>query len=144
MNKSFRGRLEHDAEQVIRLSTNNGLTGYKIVKFQVVTAAPGTNNLEHILKIYKYKPGTIDGLINFDDPTLMAVAVTQDYTNAYQMGWNQHIIFDEVKVNQDIFITHHEAVGNNLPCNYYIELEQVTLAADEAAVATLKDMRGSQ
>jgi hypothetical protein len=142
MIKSFRGILAHDGQDTIRLSTNDGKTGYRIKKFQVITEAPGTNNGEHVLKIYKYKQSAVTGTIDFADPTLMGVAVTQDYTAGYQHGWDNHIIFDEVKFNQDIFITHSEDV-NNLNCNYYLELEQVKLSTDEAAVATLKDMRGS-
>ena len=52
-------------------------------------------------------------------------------------------MFDHVKVNQDIYISHHNADGTS-SCNYYIELEQMKLNLDEATVATLKDMRGRE
>ncbi len=35
MNKTFKGLMANDTQQKIRLSTNDGLTGYKITKFQV-------------------------------------------------------------------------------------------------------------
>ena len=54
--------------------------------------------------------------------------------------FNTAVVFDNVKFNQDIYITHQdEAVGQSF--NYYLELEQVKLDLNEATVATLKDMR---
>jgi len=141
MIKTFRGKMADDTQDTIVLHTNDGSTGYRIVKFQVITAAPGSANAEHVLKIYKVSQSTIDATIDFSDNTLLACAVTQDYTAAYQLGWNQHIIFDQEIFNQDIYITHKDAVGNALPVNYYIELEQVTLDLGENTVATLKDIR---
>ena len=47
-------------------------------------------------------------------------------------------IFDNMTFNQDIYVTATSTDGN---MNYYVELEQVKLSKDEAAVATLKDMR---
>ena len=35
MNKTFKGKLADGEELRIRLTTNDGLTGYKIVKFQL-------------------------------------------------------------------------------------------------------------
>ena len=141
MIKTFRGKMEDDVQDTIVLHTNDGSLGYRIVKFQVLTAAPGTANLEHVLKIYKVSQSSIDGTIDFSDNTLLACAVTQDYTAAYQLGWNQHIIFDQEVFNQDIYITHKEIVGNALACNYYLELEQFKLDKNENTVATLKDIR---
>jgi hypothetical protein len=144
MIKTFRGQIADDTQDTIVLHTNDGSTGYRVVKFQVVTAAPGTANLEHVLKIYKVSQSTIDTTIDFSDNRLLAVAVTQDYTAAYQLGWNQHIIFDQEVFNQDIYITHKEGVGNALAANYYIELEQVKLDLGENTVATLKDIRNTK
>jgi len=53
------------------------------------------------------------------------------------------IIFDKEIFNQDIYITHTEAAGSALACNYYIELEQVKLDLSENTVATLKDIRNA-
>jgi hypothetical protein len=36
MIKSFRGKLADDQIETIRLSTNDGLTGYRIVKIQLM------------------------------------------------------------------------------------------------------------
>ena len=55
----------------------------------------------------------------------------------------QAVLFDNKKFNQDIFVTHKNLHGDASPCNYYVELEQFKLSVDEASVATLRDMRGS-
>jgi hypothetical protein len=34
--------------------------------------------------------------------------------------------------------------GGGVACNYYLELEEIKLSEHEAAVATLKDMRGRE
>ena len=85
---------------------------------------------------------TASATINFSNPLLIAA-------NAYIAGnasaeiYNQQVIFDDVKVNQDIYVTHTENDGTS-SINYYIELEQVKLNLNEATVATLKDMRGRE
>ena len=146
MNNTFRGLLADGEAQLIRLSTNNGLTGYKIVKFELMPAAPGTADAEHIAKIFTKKqldlagdPATVTGTLDFTNPTLVAAALTGNSTNITQ-NISQSIIFDNITFNQDIEVTHSDVSGSN-SVNYLLELEQVKLSKDEATVATLKDMR---
>ena len=141
MIKSFRGQLADGGQDTIRLSTNNGLTGYKIVKFQGIGPEPGTTGMDSTLKIYKYKQTTIDNAVNFEDPTLLGVAYITDNAQR-QLDVNSAVLFDNEVFNQDIFITHEDTVGTST-MNYYLELEQVKLDLSEASVATLKDMRGA-
>ena len=139
--KSFRGQLAHDQEETIRLSTNQGLIGYKINKFEVIPANPATTSQESIVKIFTQPNQTIQEDILFDDPLLMAVAWAENNSSAAYFGGDT-IIFDNTTINQNLFINHWEG-GSAQPINYHLELEQVKLSKDEAAVATLKDMRGS-
>ena len=144
MIKSFRGQLADGEQDTIRLATNNGLTGYKIIKFQLMHVEPGEQHAEHTVKLFTYEQETIDNTVDFDNSELLAAAYLFDNPdNAYPVG--NVVVFDHVKFNQDIYITHTDTItaGVDSPCNYYIELEQFNLAVDEAAVATLKDMRGS-
>ena len=141
MIKTFRGKLVDGGQDTIRLSTNNGLTGYRIVKFQAIGTEPGQQHQEHVLKLYKYKQTTIDNAVDFTNQNLLGVVYIGD--NADQgYPFFTTIIFDGETFNQDIYITHEDTVSS-LSCNYYIELEQVKLDLGEAAVATLKDMRGA-
>ena len=148
MIKTFRGLLADGEQETIRLSTNNGLMGYRIVKFQIVGTVPGTVDQESIVKIYKYEQLTtagdpdVDGTIDFDDGTLLAVAYWESYGTQYSSSPPGPIIFESEVFNQDVYVTHKD-VNTGESCNYYIELEQVKLDLSEATVATLKDMRGS-
>ena len=45
------------------------------------------------------------------------------------------------KFNQDIFVTVSDANAGSVRCNYYIELEQMSLDLSEQTVTTLKDIR---
>ena len=142
MIKSFRGLLADGEQDIIRLSTNNGMIGYKINKFQAIGAEPGEHNAEHTLKLYKRQQGSVDNAINFTDSNLLGMCYIQDnIDDAYP--FSSAIIFDNETFNQDIFITHSDTAGSRA-CNYYVELEQVKLDLSEATVATLKDMRGRE
>jgi len=143
MIKTFRGKLADGGQDTIRLSTNTGLTGYRIVKFQLITAAPGAASIESIVKIFSVDPdATPTGTIDFNDPTILGAGYITE-NDATQYSISNVIVFDQTVFNQDIYITHKD-VSIGQAVNYYLELEQVKLAKDEAAVATLKDMRGRE
>ena len=146
MIKTFKGKIAEDGLLQIRLSTNDGLTGYVLRKFQLMPTAPGVNNVEHVAKIFTTENNetgatrTPDATVNLDDPTLIGVAYYQD-NGSSGVSFMTDVIIDNVTVNQDIYVTHVDAAGGTTGCNFYIELEKVKLSKDEAAVATLKDMR---
>jgi|TARA_R110001583_G_scaffold192498_1_gene359057 hypothetical protein len=145
MIKSFRGKLTSDSDfndqQIIRLSTNKGEMGYRIVKFQVMPINE-SDDVGAVVKIFRYKQDTVDSAIDFSNETMLAAALyRQDSGNQY--NFQQHVIFDNVKFNQDIFVTYKDNETSGKTMNYYIELEQVKLDLNEATVATLKDMRGA-
>ena len=142
MIKTFRGLLADGDQQHIRLSTKQGLIGYRIKKFELIGTAPGTVNYEHIVKLYTEEQSTVDGIINFDSPLLLGAAYLEGGTSTTNTD-NVSVIFDTMTFNQDIYITHSDVEGSNA-VNYYIELEQIKLDVNEATVATLKDMRGRE
>ena len=124
--KSFRGLLADESQETIRLSTNDGMTGYRIVKFQIIAEKPSQQDQESFMKIYKVPQTTVTSEIDFTDPTLLAAAIWTGNTNLDTYPIGQVVIFDEEIFNQDIYITHEERrdVGR---CNYYIELELIKL-----------------
>jgi len=139
--KTFRGRLADGGQDRIRLGTNNGLTGYRISKFQIMPA-DSANNYEITSKIFTVEPtGAVDSDVNFENPTLLAAAFTGLISGGYA-GANT-IIHDSMVFNQDIYITAQDLSASQ-NTNYYLELEIVKLNLDEATVATLKDMRGRE
>ena len=141
MRKSFRGLLTSDSITEVRLHTIRGLRGYIIKKFQCITDQPSAYDVEGCTKIYA-QTRDVDASINFDDPALMAVSYNTFGNQPYEPT-NIVTIFDNTTVNQDLFITYIDSGGNSRPMNFYLELELFTLSENEAAVATLKDMRGS-
>jgi hypothetical protein len=138
--KSFRGKLENSSQDTISLHTNNGSTGYKIKKFQVMPEDPFTGNTEYVCKIYTISQSSYSTTIDFSDNTLLAVAAVNDTG-----GWggnlpDDNVIFDNVTFNQDIYISLKNVTGTDA-LNYHIELEQIKLDLTENTVATLKDIR---
>jgi len=139
---SYRGLLADGAQDTIPLHTNDGKTGYKIVKFELQFRAPGTQSTESIVKIYKVAPAAVDGIIDFSDGTLIAAGFMSGSTSA-TYSEDIRVIFDNEIFNQDIYVTHSEVAGVE-PVNYYIELEQVDLTEDQALVAIVKNLRNEQ
>ena len=142
MMKTFKGKIADSVQQIIRLSTNNGLTGYRINKLQAMPELAATGDYRSVLKVFTVEPNAITNTINFDDPTLLAAVSYSQKADSRQYPDDLITVFDNMVFNQDIYITHVNANGNDL--NYYIELEQVKLDVSEATVATLKDMRGRE
>tara|TARA_Y100000004_G_scaffold34469_1_gene36838 strand:+ start:1255 stop:1701 length:447 start_codon:yes stop_codon:yes gene_type:complete len=140
--KSFRGLIADGAIDTINLHTNNGSTGYKIVKFEIMQKSPGAEVGEHIVKIFTIPQTTATSTIDFSDNTLLAAAFLKTHTSQIYADTNA-VIFDNIIFNQDIDITHVDVAtgGTDEPINYHIELEQVNLSLDENTVATLKDIR---
>jgi len=139
MIKSFRGQIVDGGQDIIVLHTNDGSTGYKIVRFELFPQEPGETQHEHVMKIYKVEQTTVDNTINFSDNTLLGAAFLQDGSGAENLT-GLIVTFDREIFNQDIYITHVETVGSE-PCNYYIELEQIKLDLNANTVATLKNLK---
>jgi hypothetical protein len=138
--KSFRGLIAHDTQDTVSLHTNDGSTGYRIKKLEVISSLPATTTQESVIKIFKVDGKTIDETIDFSDNTLLAAAYFEGHSNSTNFG-GRVIIFDNETFNQDIYIMSFDGSGGSQPVNYYIELEQVKLDLNENTVATLKDIR---
>ena len=141
MIKTFRGLMADLAQDTIVLHTNDGSTGYRIVKFQIIGNEPGEKSQEALMKIYKVSQSSVDGIVDFSDNTLLAVGYWSIHPDPQYGESNEPaIIFDREIFNQDIYVTYKDMnVGES--CNYYIELEQVKLDLNQNTVATLKDIR---
>jgi len=141
MIKTFRGSMADGAQDAIVLHTNDGSTGYRIVKFEIMGITEN-ENYEASVKIYSISQSTVTTTIDFADNTLLAAALYHDYSTA-TIPANQTIVFDNMIFNQDIYVTYAEVTGSGPAINYYIELEQFKLDINSNTVATLKDMRNT-
>ena len=142
ITKSFRGLMVDGQIETIPLHTNDGSTGYKITKIQVMPA--NDLNTENVFKVYSVPQAPLTGIatnvIDFSDQTLLAAVYFSMHGSSDTYPEDSTVVFDNMIFNQDIYLT---LKGQNTaqPMNYYIELEQVKLDLNENTVATLKDIR---
>ena len=140
--KSFKGLIANGEQDTITLHTNDGKTGYRIVKFELISNKPGIDNHESVVKIYKTEQTTVDAVIDFSDNTLLASGYLEGSSSVLYVD-ALIVTFDNEIFNQDIYITHSDALAGSISCNYYIELEQISLDLNEQTVTTLKDLRNN-
>jgi len=138
--KTFRGLIADSTQDTIVLHTNNGSTGYRIIKFELFNNDPGGNDTEHVVKIFKIDGKALNNLVDFSDNTLLAAGFIGNSTQATAYPPLASVIFDGEIFNQDIYVIHRSE-GTAQPINYYIELETIKLDLNENTVATLKDIR---
>ena len=138
---SYRGLLAHEEQRTINLHTKDGKTGYKIVKFELMSKN-SNSNIESLTSIYTVKQATVGGNVDFDDVTLLAAGMRWQSTSQASVH-ESTIIFDSSIFNQDIFISTYDGTYN-APMNFYLELEQVDLTEDQALVAIVKNLRNEQ
>jgi hypothetical protein len=137
--KSFRGLLADGGQDQIRLQTNNGKTGYQIVKFELMGNEPGAKSLEGSCKIYKDKQTSVDNVVNFSETALLAAAeYHKEQNTAYPLSAS--VIFDNQIFNQDIYVTWKDNTADE-KINYYVELDVIPLTDQGAEYTTLKDIR---
>jgi len=146
MIKTYRGSLDDGAEVKIRLKTNKGDIGYRIVKFQLMGHNPGdasSGSYEHVVQIFKTRQVTssvaASATIDFEDGELLAAGLCFSNTSPHYND-TQSIVFDNEIFNQDIYITHVDEDAAT-PVNYYLELEQIKLSENQTTMATLQSIR---
>jgi len=136
---SYRGLLASGVEDTINLHTNDGKTGYKVVKFQIFPKNFNETD-EYNMQIWKVS-GKGGSTHDFSDLTLLAAAFIETVSGASE-GLSPVIVFDNEVFNQDIYVSCAAQAGH--ACNYYIELEQIDLTEDQALVAIVKNIRNEQ
>jgi len=138
---SYRGLMADGVIDTILLSTRKGEVGYRIIKFELLPYNPGAQDSLNVVKIYTDEQSTTTATIDFSDTTLLAAGTVQN-TSSYAYGEYNVVTFDQVIVNQDIYITNKDyATGESI--NYLLELEVIKLDESQAMVATLKDIRNN-
>ncbi len=141
---TFKGKLNMGTQEKLHLSTRDGLIGYRIRKFQVISSTPGAANAEMVGKIYvDDQEGSIGPAVDFSETDLLAVSFYQDgdADRFNVQAENTTVIFDQETFNQDIFVTIDDAASNTTPGNYYIELEQFKIDLNSSTYHTLKNIR---
>ena len=96
--KTYRGKLKDGAKEQIRLKTNTGKIGYRIVKFQVMSDAPTTVSAECVVKIFKVPQTSVTAKINFKDNNLLAVALWTSDSDTHEQAEDMNVIFDKHRI----------------------------------------------
>ena len=145
--KSFRGLITSGGQDTITLHTNDGSTGYRIVKFNIMPHVPGDSaDQEHIVMIWKVKRTAAEladnttTRPNFSNQVLLGTGVLVNDIGS-SLNYDESIIFDNETFNQDIFVNVSDANGGTKPCNYYIELEAMAITDIQSTQLTLKALR---
>ena len=104
MIKSFRGRILTDGGgesgiERIRLSTNNGLTGYRIIAFKIIAGDPTDVAHEAVYLLYTRPPPAVIDEINFANPTLLGCGVWSNSATGANYPEDVTIVFDNTVVN---------------------------------------------
>ena len=137
---TYKGKLAIDVEEKIHLSTNDGLTAYRIKKFQIISSTPGVGNQELVGKIRLTVDPNVGPVVDLSDPDVLAVAYQVDIGNANAVA-SEIIIMDKETFNQDIFVQIGDAASGTTPCNYYIEIEKFKVDLNTSTYHTLKNIR---
>ena len=138
---TYKGKLPIGEQEKLHLSTNDGLTGYRIKKFQIMSAAPGTAEHELVAKIFlTNQQSAVTATVDFSDTDLLAAAISFSRQSALNSVTDQ-IVIDTETFNQDIFVTIADASGATVECNYYIELEKFSIDINTSTFHTLKNIR---
>ena len=125
--KTYRGLLADGGQDRIRLQTIKGKVGYRIVKFQVVGAAPGTDNYESVVQIWREEQAAAVATIDFTDSDLLGVGLWTSSADSANRPAVMVIIFDNILFSRNIYVTQQCLQGSSV--NYYIELEEVPVSA---------------
>jgi len=141
--KTYRGLLANNAQERIPLATKDGSVGYRIVKLDIMTNNPGTQDFETVIKIYKKEQSLATADMDFTDNTLLGAATASGDATSNNFPTHITVIFDSEVFNQDIYITHVSLLSPNPACNFYLELEQMKLDHTQNMSATLKAIRGA-
>jgi len=136
---SFRGLLADGGQDKIRIEGATGAIAWRITKFALLFDNPGTQSVEHIVKVYREEQSAIDGVINFEDNELLAAGFLSGSTSATYPE-DLTVIFDNSLFSRNIWVTQSDVAGSQA-CNYYIELEEVKVSQAgmaQLAVATAR------
>ena len=92
--KSFRGQIANGNTETIPLHTNNGSTGYKIVKFEAMPRVPESATEEATMQIFTIaaSAAAANNVVDFSDQTLIGVLFYFRYLKLIKNGNTQKII----------------------------------------------------
>ena len=133
--KTYRDILTDGEQLTIPLHSTG--KGFRIHKFEVIPETPTSDGgVEHIVQVWKVKqtsvPTAAPAPIDFSDQALLGAAIYVANDDP-QYAHTTNVVFDREIINQNIYVTHSDTNGND-NCNFYLELEEITMNDAESAV----------
>ncbi len=129
---SFRGLLGDGGQDEINLERQNVNVAYRIVKFEAISNAPGNAEASHVLKVYRESQDSIPSsgaTIDFTETDLLAAIDFREHTNEGYGVTAMVSVFDNILFSRNIFVTQTDNGSGATSCNYYVEIEEVPVAA---------------
>ena len=109
--KTYKGQLPIGEQEKIHLSTRDGLTGYKINKFEIMPSEFNVG-IKLVGKIFLTdQTGSITATVDFNDSDILAAAYYEDAGGSSGSGNPNKVIFDKETFNQDIFVYITDAIN---------------------------------
>jgi len=128
---SFRGLLADGGQDEINLERSNANVAYRLIKFEIISGAPGVTSYEHIVQVWKESQSSIPtsgATIDFSNPDLLAAANSVSADTRGYGPYTPAAIFDNELFSRNIYVTHTDN-DSTTSCNYYLELEEVPVGA---------------
>ena len=134
MIKTFKGLIANATQHKISLSGGEEDKGFRIAEFHVMPNKPITNSQEALVQIWKVKqdPAALSSEVDFSNDELLGTAIWSNNATTENYPEDLTVMFDDLVLNQDIYITCNEVSGRKM--NYYLKLEEVTMSKGEQAV----------
>tara|TARA_Y100001938_G_C7880145_1_gene324600 strand:- start:86 stop:523 length:438 start_codon:yes stop_codon:yes gene_type:complete len=134
MIKTFKGLIANATQHKISLSGGEEDKGFRISEFHVMPNKPITNSQEALVQIWKVKqdPAALSSEVDFSNDELLGTAIWSNNATTENYPEDLTVMFDDLVLNQDIYITCNEVSGRSM--NYYLKLEEVTMSKGEQAV----------
>jgi len=134
---SFRGLLVNGGQDEINIEGSVGAIAWRITKLNLMPRDPGFANQEALVQVWREKQSTVpttagSATVNFSDGKLLAAGWMPEGNVAPVTTVGRgaiNIIFDNALFVRNIWVTNTDNEGNANSCNYYIELEEVTISA---------------
>jgi len=142
---SFRGLLGDSGQDEINLVRQNVNIAYRIVKFQTVNAAPGTQDVESVTQIFREQQSSVVATIDFTNTDLLGISVYRAGSSLGEPN-TKDIIFDNILFSRNIFVTYGNVGAGTDSINYYIEIEEVPVTAStlmQIKLGTARRLGGS-
>jgi len=137
---SFKGLLVDGGQDELSIEGSVGAIAWRITKLQLFPARFGIEDQKSTVSVWREEQASVSNTLNFTNNKLLGAACMST-DNSENNPLNTNVVFDNAIFVRNIWVTHLDAHADNTDCNYYIELEEVTVSATGKAQLALAAAR---